>query len=216
MFQHPPSTISEASAEILCLRMNEIVAGQLHANTINIQDTQAARILELERQVDGMGLVVHGLRRRVEDLVAKVEEAHALSVMSQSVVTHYVESHWIPIAGFLGQIGSFASCQLVTGSPPYGPCDLSDAGAILKGTYESPSTTSLPSLESVSSSSIDLIYYSPAFLQLSGPLFTLSSTAPKVESTGANINPETNHNHKQLLVVASSGRCSCCTTGLTR
>jgi len=52
--------------------------------------------------------------------------------------------------------------------------------------------------------------------QLSGPLFTLSSTAPKVESTGANINPGTNHNHKQLLVVASSGRCSCCTTGLTR
>jgi len=51
---------------------------------------------------------------------------------------------------------------------------------------------------------------------LSGPLFTLSSTAPKVESTGANINPVTNHNHKQLLVVASSGRCSCCTTGLTR
>ena len=51
---------------------------------------------------------------------------------------------------------------------------------------------------------------------VSGPLFTLSSTVPKVESTGANINPETNHNHKQLLVVASSGRCFCCTTGLTR
>jgi len=35
--------------EILCLCMNEIVAGQLHANTINIQDTQAARIMELEQ-----------------------------------------------------------------------------------------------------------------------------------------------------------------------
>jgi len=46
--------------------MNEIVVDQLHANTINIQDTQAVRILELERQVDGMGLVIHGLCKWVE------------------------------------------------------------------------------------------------------------------------------------------------------
>jgi len=41
------------------MRMNEKVAGQLHSNTINIQDAQAARIWELEKQVDGMGLVLH-------------------------------------------------------------------------------------------------------------------------------------------------------------
>jgi len=33
---------------------------------------------------------------------------------------------------------------------------------------------------------------------VSGPLFTLSSTAPKVESTGEQINPETNHNHNSF------------------
>ena len=33
---------------------------------------------------------------------------------------------------------------------------------------------------------------------MSGPLFTLSSTAPKVESTGEQIDPETNHNHNSF------------------
>jgi len=145
--------------------MNKIVAGQLHANTISIQDTQATRIVELERQVDGMGLVIHGLRTRVEGLVEKLEEAHTLSVMCQALLTHYVESHWTPIAGLMEQIGSYAACQLVTGSPPHEPCDLSDAGVIFKGVDGSSSTSSLPSLESVSSSSIESVYYSPAFLQ---------------------------------------------------
>jgi len=145
--------------------MNEIVAGQLHANTINIQDTQAARIVELERQVDGMGLVIHGLHTRVEGLVEKLEEAHTLSVMCQALLTHYVESHWVPIAGLMEQISSYASCSLITGSLPPEPCDLSDAGIILKGADGSSNTSSLPSLESVSSSSIDSVYYSPTFLQ---------------------------------------------------
>jgi len=155
--------VSQLSAEVLCLHMNEIVAGQLHANTINIQDTQAVHIVELERQVDGMGLVIHGLRTRVEGLVEKLE-AHTLSVMCQALLTHYVESHWVPIAGLMEQIGSYASCSLVTGSPPPEPCDLSDAGVILKGADGSPSTSSLPSLKSFSSS-IDSVYYSPTFLQ---------------------------------------------------
>jgi len=34
--------------------------------------------------------------------------------------------------------------------------------------------------------------------EVSGPLFTLSSTAPKVESAGEQINPETNHNHNSF------------------
>jgi len=145
--------------------MNEIVAGQLHVNTINIQDAQAVRIMELENQVDGMGLVIHGLHTRVEGLVDKLEEAHSLSVMCQALLTHYVESHWVPIAGLMEQIGSYSACQLVTGSPPHEPCDLSDAGIIAMGTDGSSSTSSLPSLKSVSSSSIKLVYYSPTFLQ---------------------------------------------------
>jgi len=164
--------------EILCLCMNEIVAGQLHANTINIQDTQAASIVELEQQLDGMGLVIHGLHSRVEGLVEKLDEAHVLSVMCQALLTHYVESHWVPIAGLMEQIGSYAACQLVTGSPPHGPCDFSDAGVILKGANEPSSPSSLPSLESVSSSSIDSVYFTPGFLQSAQG--TTSFTPPEV------------------------------------
>ena len=149
--------------------MNEIVVGQLHANTINIQDTQAARINELEQQLDGMGLVVHVLRKKVEGLVEKLEESHSLSVMCQTILTHYVESHWVPIAGLMEQIGSYTGCQLVTNSSLPEPCDLTDAGIILKGedgsSHHSSHHSSLPSLESVSSSSIDSVYFTPGFLQ---------------------------------------------------
>ena len=149
--------------------MNEVVAGQLHANTINIQDAQAARIHELEQQVDGMGLVVHVLRKKVEGLVEKLEESHSLSVMSQTLLTHYVESHWVPIAGLMEQIGSYAGCQLVTDPSLPEPCDLADAGIILTGedgcSHHSSQHSSLPSLESVSSSSINLVYFTPGFLQ---------------------------------------------------
>ena len=158
--------------------MNEIVAGQLHANTINIQDTQAACISELEQQVDCMGLVVHVLRKKVEGLVEKLEESHSLSVMCQTLLTHYVESHWVPIAGLTEQIGSYASCQLVTESSIPEPCDLADAGVILKGENESPYPPFLPSLESVSSSSINSVYFTPSFLQSSQG--TASFTPPEV------------------------------------
>jgi len=162
--------------------MNEIVAGQLHANTINIQDAQAARIHELEQQVDGMGLVLHVLRKKVDGLEEKLEEAHSLSVMSQTLLTHYVESHWVPIAGLVEQIGSYAGCQLVKDSALPEPCDLSDAGVVLTGAYESPHPSShhssLPSLESVSSSSIDSVYFTPGFLQSAQG--TASFTPPEV------------------------------------
>jgi len=158
--------------------MNEIVAGQLHANTINIQDTQAARIVELEQQVDGMGLIIHDLRSRVEGLVEKLEESHSLSVMCQSLLTHYVESHWVPIAGLMEQIRSYAGCQLVTDSSIPEPCDFADAGVILKGEDESSYPSSLPSLKSVSSSSIDSVYFTPGFLQSSQG--TTSFTPPEV------------------------------------
>jgi len=158
--------------------MNEIVAGQLHANTINIQDAQAVRINGLEQQIDGMGLVIHSLRTRVDHLVEKIEESHSLSVMCQALLTHYVESHWVPIAGLMEQIGTYAGCSLVTDSSLPEPCDLSDAAVVLKGENESSSCTSLPSLESVSSSSIDSVYYTPSFLQSSQGV--TSFTLPEV------------------------------------
>jgi len=76
------------------------------------------------------------------------------------------------------QIGSYAACQLVTGSPPHGPCDLSDAGVIFKGADGPSSPSSLPSLESISSSSIDSVYFTPGFLQSSQG--TTSFTPPEV------------------------------------
>jgi len=162
--------------------MNEIVAGQLHANSINIQDAQAACINELEQQVDGMGLVLHVLRKRVESMEEKLEESYSLSVMCQTLLTHYVESHWVPIAGLMEQIGSYAGCQLVTDSSLPEPCDLTDAGIILKGedgsSHHSSHHSSLPSLESVASSSIDSVYYTPAFLQSTQGL--TSFTPPEV------------------------------------
>ena len=149
--------------------MNEITIGQLHANAINIQDAQAARIRDLESQLDGMGLVMHVLRKRVESMEEKLEESHSLSVMCQTLLTHYVESHWVPIAGLMEQIGSYAGCALVTDTPIPEPCDLSDAPVVFKGTagcsHPSSHHSSLPSLESVSSSSIDSVYYTPSFLQ---------------------------------------------------
>jgi len=177
--------------------MNEITMGQLHANTINIQDAQAIRINDLESQLDGMGLVLHVLRKRVESMEEKLEESHSLSVMCQTLLTHYVESHWVPIAGLMEQIGSYAGCALVTDTPLPEPCDLSDAVVIIKGTDGSPHHSShhssLPSLESVSSSSIDSVYYTPSFLQSAqGPsLLTPPEVVPFVPQRGSPITPPT-------------------------
>jgi len=177
--------------------MNEITIGQLHANTINIQDTQAARIHQLEQQLDGMGLVLHVLRKRVEGMEEKLEESHSLSVMCQTLLTHYVESHWVPIAGLMEQIGAYAGCQLVTDASLPEPCDLSDAAVILKGedgcSRCSSHHSSLPSLESVASSSIDSVYYTPAFLQSSqGPSsLTPPEVVPFVPQRGLPITPPT-------------------------
>jgi len=162
--------------------MNEIVAGQLHANTINIQDAQAVRINKLEQQIDGMGLVIHSLCARVEGLVDKLEESHSLSVMCQTLLTHYVESHWVPIAGLMEQISSYAGCSLVTESALPEPCDLADAPIVLKGENESSYPSSLPSLESASSSSINSVYFTPGFLQSAQgmTLFTPPEVVPFV------------------------------------
>ena len=184
----------EVAAEILCVRMNEITIGQLHANTIHIQDAQAARIHALEEQVDGMSLILHVLRKKVEGMEEKLEESHTLSVMCQNLLTHYVESHWVPIAGLMEQIGSYAGCQLVTNASLPEPCDLSDAGVILKGEDGSPRPSSyhssLPSLESVASS-IDSVYYTPAFLQSSQGSTSLSppEVVPFVVQRGTPITP---------------------------
>ena len=171
--------------------------GGLHANTIHIQDAQAIRINDLESQLDGMGLVLHALRKKVEGMEEKLEESHSLSVMCQSLLTHYVESHWVPIAGLMEQIGSYADCQLVTTSSLPEPCDLTDAGIILKGedgcSHHSSQHSSLPSLESVSSSSINSVYYTPSFLQSAPGPTSLASpeVVPFVPQRRSPITPPT-------------------------
>ena len=150
ILQHPPTELSHVISEVLALRMNEEVAGQLHTNTINIQDAQDARIWELEKQ----------------DILAKsLEECQHQSVMCQALLTHYVESHWVPIGLLLEQIGSRSSCGLFPPQPQY--CDLHNGEVVIEGADGPPSPSSLPSLESISSSSIDSVYYTPAFLQSS-------------------------------------------------
>jgi len=102
------------------------------------------------------------LEKRVADLSEKLDEAHRLSVMSQSIITHYVEAHWLPMAIIFGQLGKSAPCAFF-GSDHH--CDVSDVTAFSEGMSRSPTPPSLPSLESISSSSIDSIYHTPSFLQ---------------------------------------------------
>jgi len=144
------------------MRMNEEVAGQLHSNTIAVQDAQAAHIWKLEKQVDGMGSVIHEMRKRQDTMAMVLEECQHQSVMCQALLTHYVESHWVPIGALLEQIGSRSTCGLFPAAPHY--CNLHDVKPIIMRADGSPSPTSLPSLESVSSSSIDSVYYTPTFL----------------------------------------------------
>jgi len=143
--------------------MNEEVAGQLHSNTIAIQDAQAARIWELEKQVDGMGMMIHGMRRRQDTMAEALAECQHQSVMCQALLTHYIESHWVPIGALLEQIGGRSSCGLFPPAPNY--CDLHDVDVVTSGADGPSSPSSVPSLESVSSSPIDSVYYTPAFLQ---------------------------------------------------
>jgi len=119
--------------------MNEEVAGQLHSNTIAIQDAQASRIYELEQQVDGMGLIMHKTRKKVEALEVELGETKRLSVMCQALLTHYVESHWTPIGQLLEQIGSRSSCGLFPPAPHY--CDLHDVDPVTPGETGSSSPT---------------------------------------------------------------------------
>jgi len=106
-------------SEVLALRMNEEVAGQLHTNMINLQDVQAARIWELEKQVDGMGLMIQELWKKQESTASLLEECQHQSVMCQALLTHYVESHWVPIGLLLEQIGGRSTCGLFPPQPHY-------------------------------------------------------------------------------------------------
>ena len=158
---------------MVALRMNEEVSGQLHTNTISIQDAQVARIWELEKQVDDMGLIIHELRKKQDTMASSLEEAHHQSVMCQAILTHYIESHWVPIGHLLEQIGGHLCCGLFPTTAPL-HCDLSDADSIIVGENGPSMPSSLPSLESISSSSIDSVYYTPSFLQSTSTLPPIS------------------------------------------
>jgi len=169
VFQHPPTSVPELKSEVLAIRMNEVVASQLHANTISLQDAQALRIKGLEEQLDGMGMILHHVREDQRIMRERLDEAHRLSVMCQSVLTHYVESHWIPMSLAFGQIGRKAPCHFF-GSVEH--CDISDVTAFSLGMSGPSTPASLPSLESVTSSSVDSVYYTPTFLS------TMQTTSP--------------------------------------
>jgi len=96
-------------------------------------------------------------------MATALEECQHQSVMCQALLMHYMESHWVSIGTLLEQIGSRSSCGLFPTAPHY--CDLHDVEPVITRVDRSPSPASLPSLESVSSSSIDSVYYTPAFLQ---------------------------------------------------
>jgi len=149
-------------SEVLVLRMNEEVAGQLHTNTMAIQDAQAVYIWELEKQVDSMQASMQDMVEKHNILARNLEECQHQSVMCQALLTHYVESHWVPIGNLLEQIGGQSICGLFPPAPHY--CDLHDGEAIPTRADGSPYPSSLPSLESASSSSINSVYYTPTFL----------------------------------------------------
>ena len=110
-----------------------------------------------------MGTIVHAMRKVQEQMGKDLEECQHQSVMCQALLTHFMESHWVPIGNLLEQVGSRSVCGLFPTAPNY--CDLHDGNVVTSGADRSASPSSLPSLVSVSSSSIDSIYYSPAFLQ---------------------------------------------------
>jgi len=57
-----------------------------------------------------MGLVIHELRKKQDAMATSLEEAHHQSVMCQAILTHYIDSHWVPIGHLLEQIGGQSCC----------------------------------------------------------------------------------------------------------
>jgi len=151
-------------SEVVALRMNEKVVGQLHSGAISMLDKQHAHINELEELLEGVMLENCHLRTNLLNLASSMEQICMQSVMCHVLLMHYVETHWEPIGQLFHQIGHLTGCGIV---PPDGhcKCHIVNELYVTLGETGSDSPSSLPSLQSVSSS-IDSIYYSPTFLSV--------------------------------------------------
>jgi len=149
--------------EVIAIRMNEEVAGQLHSGAISIMDEHQAHIVELEDSLEGVLRMNHQLKKNYVILASNVEQVQMQSVMCHTLLMHYVETHWAPIGHLLTQIGALSSCGL---APPFRCCEchVVDELDIAQGETGPDSPSSVPSLQSVSSS-INSVYHTPAFLQ---------------------------------------------------
>jgi len=168
-----PQVISEVAA----LRINEEVASQLHSGVISITNDHQDHILELEDTLAGVVQMNHSLRKDIVWMKSELEEVRMQSVMCHTLLMHYMNTHWSPIGNLLMQIGDLSSCGH---APPCGYCEchITDGSVVSEGEVGSQYPSSLPSLESVSSSSIDSVYHTPTFLYSVQGLVSL--TPPEV------------------------------------
>ena len=100
------------------------------------------------------------------------------------------------MASVFSQIGRQAPCQFF-GSIEH--CDISDVTAFSAGTSGPSTPASLPALESVSSSSIDSVYYTPTFLQAT------QTTSPSSLQEGFLLVPQGGSSSLPTLLAAPSG-----------
>jgi len=157
-------------SEVVALRMNEEVAGQLHSGLISITDNHQDHLHRMETHIEGLEENGH-LKESIIALSKGLSDVRMQSVMCHAMLMHYVETHWEPIGRLFGQIGDLSGCGIV---PPTGTCscDVVDESFNSQGADGPGTPSSLPSLESQSPSivsrpspsPIDSVYYTPSFL----------------------------------------------------
>ena len=114
-------------SEVIALRMNEEVAGQLHSGLISITDEHQDRLHRMETHIEGLEAENSQLKDSLVVLSRGLADVRMQSVMCHAMLMHYVETHWEPIGHLFGQIAALSSCGTV---PPRGHC-LSGLGACL-------------------------------------------------------------------------------------
>jgi len=169
-------------SEVIALRINEEVAGQLHSGLISITDDHQDRLHRMETHIEGLEKENAHLKESIICLSKGLADVRMQSVMCHAMLMHYVETHWEPIGHLFGQIAALSGCGIV---PPTGSCSCDVINELFNSQgVDGPGTpSSLPSLESqpssvlsrASPSPIDSVYYTPAFLLSSSGAAALSS-----------------------------------------
>jgi len=127
----------------------------------------------------------HQLKKDYVILASNMEQV-LQSVMCHALLMHYVETHWAPIGHLLAQIGELGSCGL---APPTGHCEchIVDESDVTQGETGSNSSTSPPSLQSVSSVEQIYILYIHCTLPYLGRNLSLKSDGDGGERTRSDI-----------------------------